>query len=299
MQKLGIQAYALLLLQGAIWGSSFQSIKIALDDFGPMTIAAGRLLLASIVLLSVFYLQGHRLPARLKDLGLLALIAIFNCVLPFYLIPWGEQSVDSGRAAIFMATGPLIALLVGHFTTRDERLNGFKAIGFIMGFVGVVLVIGWHSFSGGLGHVVPPLALILAATSYVISGALVKYVSHISSMTLAAMVMLFGCLFTMPAALITENPIAAIQVSQTSSLMAIAYLGLMPTGLAFLLRFYIIKRHGFTFMAQVGYLVPLFSVLFGALLLNEAITLTMVAGLTLILGGIFISVIKNGSDHKV
>ena len=294
MQKLGIQAYALLLLQGAIWGSSFQSIKIALDDFGPMTIAAGRLLLASIVLLSVFYLQGHRLPARLKDLGLLALIALFNCVLPFYLIPWGEQSVDSGRAAIFMATGPLIALLVGHFTTRDERLNGFKAVGFVMGFVGVVLVIGWHSFNSGLGHIVPQLALILAATSYVISGALVKYVSHISSMTLATLVMLFGCLLTMPAALITENPMAAIQASQTSSLMALVYLGLMPTGLAFLLRFYIINRHGFTFMAQVGYLVPLFSVLFAALLLNEAITSTMLIGLALILSGIFISGKKNG-----
>ena len=294
MQKLGLQAYALLLLQGAIWGSSFTSIKIALDDFGPMTIAAGRLLLASIVLLSVFYLQGHRLPARLKDLGLLALIALFNCVLPFYLIPWGEQSVDSGRAAIFMATGPLIALLVGHFTTRDERLNGFKAVGCGMVFVGVVLVIGCHSFNSGLGHIVPQLALILAATSYVISGALVKYVSHISSMTLATLVMLFGWLLTMPAALITENPMAAIQASQTSSLMALVYLGLMPTGLAFLLRFYIIKRYGFTFMAQVGYLVPLFSVLFGALLLNEAITSTMLIGLALILSGIFISGKKNG-----
>jgi drug/metabolite transporter (DMT)-like permease len=289
MQKLGMQAYALLLLQGAIWGSSFQSIKIALEDFGPMTIAAGRLLLASIVLMAVFYFQGHRLPARLKDLGLLALIAIFNCVLPFYLIPWGEQNVDSGRAAIFMATGPLIALLVGHFTTRDERLNSYKAVGFSMGFIGVVLVIGWHSFGGGLGHILPQLALILAATSYVISGALVKYVSHISSMTLATLVMLFGCLFTMPAALITESPITAMQDSQLTSLLALMYLGLMPTGLAFLLRFFIIKRYGFTFMAQVGYLVPLFSVLFGALLLNEAVTSTMLIGLALILGGIFIS----------
>lgn len=294
MQKLGIQAYTLLLLQGAIWGSSFQSIKLALEDFGPMTIAAGRLLLASLVLLIVFKAQAHQLPKQVKDLALLMLIAVFNCVLPFYLIPWGEQSVDSGRAAIFMATGPLIALLIGHFATRDERLNGYKAVGFVMGFIGVVMVIGWHSFGAGIGQLVPQLALILAATSYVISGVLVKYVSHISSMTLATTVMAFGCLLTLPAAFITETPLQAIQSSELASLVALIYLGLIPTGLAFLLRFAIIKRYGFTFMAQVGYLVPLFSVFFGAWLLDEVVTLQMLMGLVLILGGIFISGKKNG-----
>ncbi len=289
MQRLGFQAYALLLLQGAIWGSSFQSIKLALADFGPMTIAAGRLLLASLVLLAALYLQGQRLPRQFRDLGFLWLIAIFNCVLPFYLIPWGEQSVDSGRAAIFMATGPLIALLVGHFSTANERLNSHKAMGFTMGFVGVVLLIGWQQMGSGIGQIMPQMALILAATSYVVSGALVTRVNHIRSMPLATMVMVFGCLMTMPAALIIESPITALQGGRAGSILALMYLGIIPTGLAFLLRFAIIKRYGFTFMAQVGYLVPLFSVLFGAMLLDEAITATMLLGLALILGGIFLS----------
>ena len=135
MTKPGLQAYILLVIQSAIWGSSFQAIKFALEDFGPITIAAGRILLATIVLMLFAWSQGQRMPRHLPTLLRIILVGFFSCALPFFLIPWGEQSVDSGRAAIFMATGPLIAILLAHFTTQDERLNRGKLIGFIIGFM--------------------------------------------------------------------------------------------------------------------------------------------------------------------
>ncbi len=283
-------AYALLFFQGAIWGSSFLAIKIALGGFGPMTVAAGRIGLAAVMMLAYALLRGNRFPRDLPTLGLLAVVGLFNCAIPFFLIPWGEQSLESGQAAILMAIGPLIALVIAHFTTTDERLNRYKAIGFSLGFIGVCFVIGVQPIAAGIGELVPQLAILLAATSYAISGAVAKRIHGVSSAMVTACVLGFASLITVPLSFITETPLAAILHRETlSSLIALIYLGLIPTGLAFLIRFYLIKNVGFTFVSQVGYLVPVFGVMFGVLLLDEAITRTMVFGLACILTGLAIS----------
>ena len=135
----------------------------------------------------------------------------------------------------------------------------------------------------------PQLALMIAATSYVVSGLLVRSIHGVKSAMLSACVLLAGSVLTMPAALLMEQPITNLMSSHFSALAALIYLGLLPTGLAFLFRFYLIKQHGYTFLSQVGYLVPLFSVIFGAVLLDEQLTLSMISGLALILSGIYIS----------
>ncbi|EAR10611.1 DMT family transporter [Reinekea blandensis] len=283
-------SYALLFFQGAIWGSSFQAIKFALEGFGPMTVAAGRIGLAAVMMLLYARARGHRLPRNGRVLGMLAIVGLFNCAIPFFLIPWGEQSLDSGRTAIFMATGPLIALAIAHFTTTDERLNRFKLLGFVMGFVGVLLVIGLDSFSAGAAEWLPQLAIIGAATSYAISGAIAKRVLNVSSSVFTACVLSSAALMTLPASLILETPVTDLAATGLSRpLLALIYLGLIPTGLAFLIRFHLIKTVGYTFVSQVGYLVPVFGVLFGALIFQEAITANIVTGLCLILTGIFVS----------
>ena len=285
----GLQAYTLLALQGAVWGSSFQAIKYALEGFGPISIAAGRILIAALVLLAYALMKGERLPRSASIWMSFLLIGFFNCALPFFLIPWGEQSLDSGRAAIFMATGPLIAILLAHFTSANEHITRSKAVGFVLGFIGVLYVIGLDAFSTGVGDLLPQLAIIVAAASYVISGAMVKRVKGISSAMLSAGVLLGGCLITLPASLLLENPLGSIESMPDSAIIALVYLGLIPTGAAFFVRFYLIRQYGYTFVAQVGYLVPLFSVLFGVVLLGETLTEAMVFGLLLILGGIVLS----------
>ncbi len=287
-----LQAYTLLALQGIVWGSSFQAIKYALEGFGPVSIAAGRIVIAALVLLAYALMKGDRLPRSASIWMSFLLIGFFNCALPFMLIPWGEQTLDSGRAAIFMATGPLIAILLTHFTSSNERITRYKTIGFLMGFIGVLCVIGLNTFTKGVGDLLPQLAIIAAAASYVISGAMVKRLAGMSSAMVAAGVLIGGCIVTIPASLLLENPFTqANQSSDLSStaIIALVYLGLIPTGAAFLVRFYLIRQYGYTFVAQVGYLVPLFSVLFGVILFGEAMTLALFIGLFLILGGVLLS----------
>jgi drug/metabolite transporter (DMT)-like permease len=136
----------------------------------------------------------------------------------------------------------------------------------------------------------------VAAASYVVSGAMVKQMKGVSSAMLAAGVLLGGCLVTVPASLLLENPLADVANVSDSAIIALVYLGLVPTGAAFFVRFYLIRVYGYTFIAQVGYLVPLFSVLFGAVLLDETLTISMFVGLLLIFGGIMIS--RRGAKHS-
>jgi len=289
MKQPGLHAYLLLAFQGAVWGSSFQAIKFALDGFGPISVAAGRIFIAAVVLLTYALMRGDRLPRSLKIwLGFL-IVGCFNCALPFFLIPWGEQTLDSGRAAIFMATGPLLAVLLAHYTSKDENITRYKAIGVGLGFVGVLCVIGLDSFATGLGDLLPQLAIILAAASYVVSGAMIKRLEGVSSTMLSAGVLLGGSLITLPAALLMEQPLEQLTGQSNTAIMALVYLGLIPTAAAFFVRFYLIRIYGYTFVSQVGYLVPVFSVLFGVMLLGESVTMAMLVGLVLILSGILLS----------
>jgi len=303
MKTPGLHAYSLLALQGAVWGSSFQAIKYALEGFGPMSVAAGRIFIAAVVLLTYALMQGDRLPRSVATWLSLIAIGFFNCALPFFLIPWGEQSLDSGRAAIFMATGPLIAILLAHFISQDEKITRYKTAGFSLGFIGVLCVIGVDTFASGVGDLLPQLAIIVAAASYVISGAMVKRLKGLSSAMLSAGVLIGGCLITVPASLWLEPPLASITNQSTnlpdSALIALVYLGLVPTAAAFFVRFYLIKQYGYTFVSQVGYLVPVFSVLFGMLLLGEVLTLAMAIGLLLILGGILLSRRVSKRHHRL
>ena len=289
MKIAGLHAYTLLALQGMVWGSSFQAIKYALEGFGPMSVAAGRIFIAALVLLTYAMMQGERLPRSISTWLNLLLIGFFNCALPFFLIPWGEQSLDSGRAAIFMATSPLFAILIAHFTSSNEHITRYKTAGFLLGFIGVLCVIGVDTFDSGVGDLLPQLAIILAAISYVISGAMVKRVEGLSSAMMSAGVLIGACLITVPASLWLESPFSQAANVPDSAIIALIYLGLLPTGVAFVVRFYLIRQYGYTFIAQVGYLVPIFSVFFGVVLLDEVFTLAMFVGLLLILGGIALS----------
>jgi len=241
-------------------------------------------------------MKGDRLPRSPCVWMNFLLIGFFSCALPFFLIPWGEQTLDSGRASIFMATSPLIAIVLAYFTSNNEQITGYKALGFIIGFIGVLFVIGLDTFDSGVGELLPQLAIIVAAASYVVSGAMVKQMKGVSSAMLAAGVLLGGCLVTVPASLLLENPLGDVANVSDSAIIALVYLGLVPTGAAFFVRFYLIRVYGYTFIAQVGYLVPLFSVLFGAVLLDETLTISMFVGLLLIFGGIMIS--RRGAKHS-
>ncbi len=290
MNKPALSDYLFLFLQGAIWGSSFQAIKFALEGYGPISVAAGRIFLGAIIVTIYALSRGHKFPRDPRVIILLVVVGLFNCALPFFLISWGEQDLDTGRTAIFMATGPLLALVIAHFTTTDERMTVYKSAGFLMGFIGVLFVIGLETFQSNIGALLPQAAIMAAAMSYAAAGAIAKKITGVASSMFTACVLIAASLMTVPASLIMESPFAAPTIENDySALLALIYLGLIPTALAFLIRFHLLRKVGYTFVSQVGYLVPMFGVIFGAIIFSEPITVSILLGLVLILSGIGIS----------
>ncbi len=281
-----------LFALGAIWGSAFLCIEIALTGFAPLTLAAGRITLAAIALAFAMRLAGLRLPTDPRTLGLLTVIGFFNTALPFVLISWGQQHIDSAMAAILMATGPFVALILSHVFTGDDRLTLPKLAGMLLGFAGVAVLVGVDALTGARAGVYGQLAVMGAAACYALSGVLTRRVAHVAPLANAATVLFTSAIYMIPLALLVDRP---WQVTpDREAVLALVFLGLMPTGLAYLLRFQIIIAVGATFMSQVSYLVPLFAVLWGWLFLSEVPATSGWIALGLILVGINISRLRPG-----
>ncbi|MDJ0951318.1 MAG: DMT family transporter [Alphaproteobacteria bacterium] len=275
---------ALLALMAAMWGSSFLAIKLAVETLAPATVAAGRIVIGAVVVLLVLGLRGQRLPRGLRRWWRLAWIALFNMALPFYLISWAEQTIDSGLAAILMATSPLTTLLLSHALTHDDRLSGPKLAGVALGFAGVLVVVGVQALAGLGANVVAQLAVVGAAACYAISGVLARKLHDQDSGSVTTGVLLCGTILAVPACLWIDRPWTA--VADPDVWLAVLYLGVVPTGLAYLIRFHLIARCGASFVAMSGYLVPVFGVLLGVALLGEALPAAALLALAMILAGI-------------
>lgn len=288
-----------LLLLGAIWGSSFLWIGIAIRDMGPVTLAAGRLLIGGLFLLSIASARGQRLPRGVRVWRLIALVSVLNAALPFFLISFGQARTDAGNAAILIGAGPFVALLISHFFTRDDRITLMKAIGITIGFAGVIGLVGVDVLRGEATTVVGQLAIIGAAVSFAASGLMTRWLAPIPVMVSAAWVLTLGAIYMVPMALIVEQPWST-QPSM-ESVGALVMLGLFATSLAYLLRFQIIRECGAVFMSQVAYLVPVFGILWAWLFLGDRPGVAAYVALGLILIGIYVSRLrlKRGRTTKI
>ena len=278
---------ARLLFVGAIWGGSFIFISLALKSLGPISIAGWRIALAAIILLAINGVLKQKFPSAPSVWGWLVFIGLLNSALPFFLINWGQQFVSSAETALLVASGTFCALLLSHFVSTDERINRYRLMGVLVGFSGVVVLVVVDLLESGLGAIKGQLAIILAGCSYATSSVFARRVSFLHPVTLSATTMLSACIYMLPLAFILENPLPE-QIS-IDSMLAVLYLGLIGTAYAFVLRFKIIQTNGAVFMAQVGYLVPLFGVLWGALFLSDIISTETWIALGLILAGIAIT----------
>lgn len=280
---------------GVIWGASFMAIHLALDGFGPMTIAAGRIALGAMVLLAICRAIGLRLPSWRDQRGVwLAAIGMgfFSNVLPFSLLSWAQQHVTSGFAGISMAMIPLITLSLAHFFVPGERMTTFRLIGFVFGLLGVAVLIGTDAVASG-GGTMEPLARILCLSStlsYATGAIITRRSPTCDPVAFSGAALLSASLMIVPLALWAEGlpdanpPLHAIG--------ALVYLGLMPTAAATLLLVHVIRTAGPTFLSQTNYHVPLWSVVFGTLILAEPLPAQFLAALGLILAGLAVSRIK-------
>ena len=276
--------YILLTLLALIWASAFFNIKIATYSFGPVTIAFLRVLFGAIPILLLCYFKNIKIEAFSKDWHWFAMIGFINLVLPFFLIAYGVKSVQSNLAAILMATTPLSATVLSHFYTKNEKFNLIKTFGVLIGFFGVIFL-----FSDNLlinkSNFVSALLILLGSTCYVIGGLLTLKISKKKNENVTGSILIWATLILIPFVSFTEQPWQVIP--RTDSLISVIYLGVVPTGLAWLLRFRILKNNGLIFQAQVAYLIPIFGVILGYIFLKELITIKVLISLIAVSVGIY------------
>ena len=281
----------MLFILSAIWGSAFIAIKISLNYFSPVSVASYRLIVASIFLL-IFYIIGkYKTSLNRTDLIMLLFVGVVGNFIPFYLISWSEQHIQSSTAGILMGVGPILTLILSHFFTKDDRFTYSKLISISIGFIGVLFIFEIDTlFNFGTANslqLFSKFLIIIAALGYMISN-IVAYntLKHIDSFSITFFATLFGALVSVPFLLYSET----IQPSYInfSALLPILYLGIFPTALAFQLRYHITKTSGPVFLSYVAYLIPIFALIWGFVLLSEEIYLNSIIGITLILFGVYI-----------
>ena len=276
-----------LFFVGAIWGGAFLFIALALKDFGPISIASWRVSLGAVVLLCIALLIGQPFPRGFREWRKIFFVGCLNSAIPFFLISWGQQYISSAESALLMAMGTFFALIVSHFTSQDERINRYRALGVGVGFIGVLVLVFWDIQEAGLGTLMGQLAVIAAGCSYATSSIVSRRLTHLPMISTSAATLLSASLYMIPLAFILEDPLPA-DVSNTS-LFALAYLGVIATAFAMTMRFFIIRANGAVFLSLVGYLVPLFGVLWSGLYFSNSINQQTLLALALILTGIAIA----------
>ena len=284
MRQPKLTDYILLTLLALIWASAFFNIKIATYSFGPVTIAFLRCLFGAIPVLFLCYYKNIKIEAFSKDWHWFAMIGFINLVLPFFLIAYGVKSVQSNLAAILMATTPLSATVLSHFYTKNEKFNLIKTFGVLVGFFGVIFL-----FSDNLlineSNFISALLILLGSTCYVIGGLITLKISKKKNENVTGSILIWATIILIPLVSFIEQPWHINP--RTDSIISAIYLGIVPTGIAWLLRFRILKNNGLIFQAQVAYLIPIFGVILGYIFLKELITIKVLISLIAVSIGIF------------
>ena len=285
--------YFFLVLLALIWASAFFNIKIATYSYGPLTIAFLRIFFGAIPLVLLCYFKNIKIEAFSKDWRWFASIGIINLVIPFFLIAYGVQKVQSNLAAILMASTPLTAVILSHFFTKNEKINLIKVIGVLAGFSGIVFLFSDEILINE-NNFLSALIILFASTFYVIGGLLTLKISNKKNENVTASILIWATLVLFPICMLIEQPWNLSP--RLDSTISVIYLGIFSTGIAWLLRFYILKNNGLVFQAQVAYLIPIFGVILGFLILNEEITYKVIIALIAVIIGIYI--VKKSSKSK-
>lgn len=277
----------LLILTMAVWGMAFVAMKIAVPETGPYWLAAARTGFGLLAVLPFLLWSRLQWPKGLRQWGLLLVLVLFNTTIPIVLISWAELSLHAGVAALLMGTGPFLALFIGHFATADERFSMIRLVAVSMGFTGIVLVIGVESFRDlSFGQLAAEGALMLAALMYVIAGFTIRRVD-LPPVSLAAWSLGIGTGFLIPVSLLLSGPVPD-DISR-EALAWLIFAGVFGTGFGFVMRYYLIGKIGYSMFSVGVNLIPVFGVIFGALILGETIAMRIAIALLLIVAGLFVA----------
>jgi drug/metabolite transporter (DMT)-like permease len=285
--------WCLLTILVVVWGSSFAMSKIALREMDATWIAAGRLYCGAVVLAAVAAYKSQLPEMKLAHWSKYLWLGFIGNSLPFLIITWGMHFIPSGIAGLLMGTIPLIMLVLAHFFLPGERLSRQKALGFLLGFLGMVVLIDRQSlaqFSITGGVAVGELAVVLGCLSYGIHGITAKRLGFNKLFEQATGVLASAAACSVLFALVA-NPQGLFGHSWETYL-AVSGLGLFPTGIATVVMYRLMERTSPTFTTTSNYLVPIYAIAFGALMFGEKIGWQVIVALFLVLAGIFVSRLK-------
>jgi len=293
-----------------LYASAFGLYKITLETIPPMTTVASRMIFAGLLFWALMKWQGHVLPAlfvgpqgqrHINPLWkfFFALGFVGNS-LPFFLIGWGQQVIDSGPASILIAFMPLITLVLAHFMVAGETLNLQKILGFIAGLTGIVTLAGYDAFST-LGRadntLIYQLALLGGATCYAVNSIVTKHLPPVDVIVSGTGISIAAFVMTAPMALLFD--FGSEWHPSTRSIIGLIAMGIFPTALGTLAYLELIRRAGPTFFSMTNYLVPICAVAIGYLFLNESVSPQTIISLALILTGIGITQIHWRPQTKI
>ena len=279
--KLKTKHWIVFIALGIIWSSSFLWIKIAVQEMDPITLVAYRVLFGLLFGLIVVFIQRPQWPRTLKEWFPILLLGVTNVAIPFFLISWGEQAIDSAVAAILDSTVPLFTIVIAHFILHDDKMTFPKVFGLLIGFAGVVILM-----SKDIGESAGPLlgqgAVVLACAFY--AGSVVyarKYTQDTPSIFRSVGPLISSTAIMWLATFAFESPVKVPQLSITW--IALLWLGIFGSGVAFIMNYYLIHEIGPTRATMVTYIFPLGGVILGVLFLHEQLTWQLLAGATLII----------------
>jgi drug/metabolite transporter (DMT)-like permease len=285
------RSWLMVAILGFTWGGTFLITEIALEGITPFWLAAGRISFASMLMYAIWKARGAPLfvekPSNSTKVNM-AVMGALSSAIPFMLLAWGQQYVTGGFAGVSMAAVALMVLPLAHFLVPGERLTWRKSLGFLIGFAGVVVLIGAQAFesTGASLETAGRFACLAAAMCYGLNSILMRRLPAVDTIGLSTVLLLMSVVIVIPVALIVEG---LPPMPDPKTLIVIILLGLIPTAAANFLRTLVIRSAGPVFMSLTNYQVPVWSVVLGAVLLGEPLPASLLWAMMLILAGVGLS----------
>lgn len=281
---MALREWLLLILLSLVWGSSFVFVEVALEGFLPLTLVFFRLEIAALTLALICLVQKKSLPSRWQDWLPFVVLALLNNVIPFSLIVWRQTHISAGLASILNGMTPIFTVLLANWLTRDESLSFQKLLGVLLGFAGVVVLIGPGALQGLSWQELGQFTVMGAACSYAFAALYGKRFRGRSPVVISACTVAAAAAMMLPLSWAIERP--QLGLVDGASWWAVIALGTACTGLAYLIYYHILTFAGATSAALVTFLIPPSALLLGAVFLNESIAWNGLLGLGAILGGL-------------
>jgi drug/metabolite transporter (DMT)-like permease len=284
IQQLAKANWLLFIALGFMWGSSYLFIKLAVDDFGTFTLVALRLLVGAILLWAVVRATRQKLPRERRIYGHLFVMGLVNIVIPFVLITWAEQTVDSSLAAILTAPVPLFAIVIAPLFLHDEPIRVNGVVGLVVGFIGVVILTS-RDLTVGDADLTGEIALLGAALSYAVGAVYARrHMRGVTPLIPAVFQVTFALLVSGAVAIVAEQPWNARPDAE--AVFSILWLGIFGSGLAYLIVFRLFAAWGATRTTMVAYEIPVWGIILGFLVLAEPVDIRLLIGTALVVGGV-------------